>query len=112
LAPPVVDFGPLDEPDDRRWLDGGVALATRILAAPGFDGILAGFEVCEGFGGYTHATSTCRMGTVVDDHGAVVGYEHLYVGDASVFPEIPAAGTYLPTVLLAERLAALWRIAG
>jgi choline dehydrogenase-like flavoprotein len=112
LAPPVVDFGRLDDPDDRRWLDDGVDLATRILAAPGFDDILEGFDVGEGFGGYAHATSTCRMGAVVDAHGAVIGYEHLYVGDASVFPEIPASGTYLPTVLLAERLAALWRAAG
>ena len=83
--------------------------ATRILPAPAFDDILDGFEVSDDFGGYAHATSTCRMGTVVDDRGAVRGYENLYVCDASVFPEIPASGTYLPTILLAERLAALWR---
>ena len=111
-APPVVDFGWLDAPDDRRWLEDGVALATRILAAPAFDHILEGFEVGHGFGGYAHATSTCRMGTVVDARGALIGYENLFVCDASVFPEIPASGTYLPTVLLAERLVALWRGAG
>ena len=109
MAPPVVDFGRLDDPDDRRWLDDGVALATRILAGPGFDDILDGFEVSDDSGGYAHATSTCRMGPVVDQRGAVRGYENLFVSDASVFPEIPASGTYLPTILLAERLAALWR---
>ena len=108
MAPPVVDFGRLDDPDDRRWLDDGVALATRILAAPAFDGILDAFDVGAGFGGYAHATSTCRMGTVVDGTGAVRGYERLFVCDASVFPDVPASGTYVPTVLLAERLAALW----
>ena len=107
-APPVIDLGSLGDPEDRRWLEDGVALATRMLAAPAFDPIVDGFEIGAGHGGYAHATSTCRMGTVVDDRGAVRGYDGLYVGDASVFPEIPASGTYLPTLLLAERLAALW----
>ena len=35
-----------------------------------------------------------------------VGYERLFVADASVFPSIPHANTYLPTLMLAERLAA------
>jgi choline dehydrogenase len=52
-----------------------------------------------------HPTSTCAMGTVVDDDGALVGYEALHVADASVFPDIPWANTYLPTLMLAERLA-------
>ena len=46
------------------------------------------------------------MGAVVDDDGAVVGHDGLYVADASVFPSIPHANTYLPTLMLAERLAA------
>ena len=56
--------------------------------------------------GVYHATSTCRMGTVVDDDGAVVGCDGLHVVDASVFPDIPTTNTYLPTLMLAERLAA------
>ena len=108
-APPHVDFGRLDDPDDARWLADGVELGKRLLMAPSFDPIIDGFEVGEGYAGYAHASSSCRMGVVVDRRGAVVGYEGLYVCDASVFPEIPASGTYLPTVLLAERLAALWR---
>ena len=40
--------------------------------------------------------------TTVGSHGC----SNLFVVDASVFPEIPAAPTYLPTLMLAERLAA------
>lgn len=61
---------------------------------------------------YHHPVGTCAMG---DDpgHGAVVhpggrvhGIEGLYVADASVMPEIPAANTNLPTIAVAERLSA------
>ena len=45
------------------------------------------------------------MGRVVDDSGAVIGYRDLYVVDASVFPDIPTTNPYLPTLMLAERLA-------
>ncbi|MBT6444169.1 MAG: GMC oxidoreductase, partial [Acidimicrobiaceae bacterium] len=54
-------------------------------------------------GDYVHATSTCAMGTVVDEDFAVAGYQNLYVCDASVFPTIPDANTHLPTTMLAER---------
>jgi choline dehydrogenase len=35
----------------------------------------------------------------------VLGFENLYVVDASAIPEIPAANTNLTTVALAERAA-------
>jgi choline dehydrogenase-like flavoprotein len=38
----------------------------------------------------------------------VIGYERLYVCDASVFPSIPDVNTHLPTTMLAERLVARW----
>jgi choline dehydrogenase len=56
--------------------------------------------------GVYHATTTCAIGVVVDDAGAVVGYDGLYVADASVFPELPSTNPYFPTLMLAERLAA------
>ena len=56
--------------------------------------------------GVHHATSTCRMGDVVDDDGLVDGFTNVHVVDASVFPDVPRANTYLPTLMLAERLAA------
>jgi choline dehydrogenase-like flavoprotein len=48
------------------------------------------------------------MGRVVDAEGALIGYDGLYVCDASVFPTIPDANTHLPTTMLAERLSARW----
>ena len=61
---------------------------------------------------YHHPVGTCRMGTepdrdaVVDAQGRVYGVDRLWVADASVMPTIPAAGTNLPTIMVAERMAA------
>jgi choline dehydrogenase-like flavoprotein len=100
---PVVDVE--FSADDRRRLDIGVDLAMVLLARPAFRRLVAAVSVGEPPAGVYHATSTCAMGVVVDDAGAVVGYRGLYVVDASVFPEIPATNPYLPTLMLAERLA-------
>jgi choline dehydrogenase-like flavoprotein len=43
---------------------------------------------------------------VVDPRGRVYGMEQLYVADASVMPTIPSANTNLPTIMVAERIAA------
>jgi len=107
-APPDVDFGQFGDADAVR-LAAGVTLAEQLIDTAPFCDIVSEAHVVDGFGGYAHATSTCAMGTVVDEHGAVVGYEELFVADASVLPTLPASGTYLPVVLLAERLARAWR---
>jgi choline dehydrogenase-like flavoprotein len=107
-APPRVDFGTLGGADMVR-LAAGVTMASELLAARQFTDAVVDFTVVEGFGGYAHATSTCALGTVADEHGAVLGYEGLFVCDASALPSLPACGTYLPVVLLAERLARAWR---
>jgi len=39
--------------------------------------------------------------------GAILGVEGLYVVDASVMPEIPAANTNLPTIMVSERIASI-----
>jgi 5-(hydroxymethyl)furfural/furfural oxidase len=46
-------------------------------------------------------------GAVVDARGSVYGVERLHVVDASVMPTIPSANTNLPTIMVAERMAAL-----
>ena len=92
--------------DDRGQLDQGVDLARDLLAHPAFSRFVADISVGERPAGVYHATSTCAMGVVVDGAGAVVGYDGLYVADASVFPELPSTNPYLPTLMLAERLAA------
>ena len=61
---------------------------------------------------YYHPVGTCKMGpatdslAVVDAQGKVHGLDNLYVADASIMPVIPRANTNLPTVVLAERVAA------
>lgn len=59
-------------------------------------------------GVYSHAAGTCAIGTVLDERGAVRGYDGLYVCDASAFPSVPATNPHLPVTMLAERLAARW----
>jgi choline dehydrogenase len=61
---------------------------------------------------YHHPVGTCAMGTdpgegaVVDPDGRVHGVLGLSVMDASVLPEPPSANTNVPTIMMAEHLAA------
>lgn len=89
---------------DRERLDTGVRLVDELLEAPPFRAIVDGVTVGEPPAGVYHPTSTCRMGDVVDGDGAVIGRRDVFVVDASIFPELPAANPYLPTLVLAERL--------
>lgn len=62
--------------------------------------------------GTFHVCGTCRMGpaddpqAVVDSSGRVYGVEGLRVADASVMPTVPRGNTNIPTIMVAERLAA------
>jgi choline dehydrogenase-like flavoprotein len=125
---PVVDLALLADPRDVAALVAGVRTALGLLSQPSFREIveevyLDAFGttsaalrdddtierwVRNAVGDYVHASSSCAMGTVVDDDGGVVGYDGLYVCDASVFPSIPDVNTHLPTTMLAERLSARW----
>jgi len=59
-----------------------------------------------------HPSGTCRMGTeddpgaVVDANGAVFGVRGLTVADASIMPRIVRTNTNLPTLMIAEKVAA------
>ncbi|MHC9044370.1 GMC family oxidoreductase [Microbacterium saperdae] len=61
---------------------------------------------------YWHPAGSLRMGraddpaAVVDGSARVIGLNGLYVADASIFPDIPRATPALPTVAVAERIAA------
>ena len=55
--------------------------------------------------GFFHPVATCAIGRVLDERCRVLGFENLYVVDASAIPEITSANTNLTTVALAERAA-------
>lgn len=57
---------------------------------------------------YFHASSSCRMGLVLDTTCAVRGYDALFVCDASAFSDIPAANPHLAVVMLAEAMVEKW----
>ncbi len=117
---PDIDFHLLDDPDDLARLTRGVERAVEaltntadltqlgdlILPDPSPAGLRAAL------GDYVHAIGTCRMGAddnadaVVDTDCRVIGHEGLMVCDASVMPDLPRANTHLPTVMIAERIAA------
>jgi 5-(hydroxymethyl)furfural/furfural oxidase len=125
---PLVDFALLDDPGDVASLVAGVCVALELLDMPPFrDVVEEVFVDASGttssalrddrsierwvrraVGDYVHASSSCAMGTVVDDDGRLIGYDGVYVCDASVFPSIPDVNTHLPTTMLAERLGARW----
>jgi choline dehydrogenase-like flavoprotein len=58
-------------------------------------------------GDYVHAAGSCAMGVVVDARCRLRGYDGVVVCDASVMPNLPRANTHLPTVMIAERVAAM-----
>lgn len=121
---PVIDFNLLDDQRDLDVLVAGVRLALDVVRGRAFTELFDQVYI-DGLGttadaltddasiatwilgnvaDYVHATGTCGMGRVVDEHGAVTGYTDLYVCDASVFPSIPDVNTHIPTTLLAELL--------
>jgi 5-(hydroxymethyl)furfural/furfural oxidase len=110
---PVVDFNMLD--DERDWapLSSAIDAAERALEHPAMQAIgnVVPYDrsidaVRASLGDYVHAAGTCAMGTVVDSSCRLVGYDGVAVCDASVMPAAPRANTHLPTVMIAERVAA------
>ncbi len=61
----------------------------------------------------SHLSGGARMGsptaatTVVDPRGRVLGVDGLVVADLSIAPTVPRANTYLPAVMIGERMADL-----
>jgi choline dehydrogenase-like flavoprotein len=44
---------------------------------------------------------------VVNERVEVIGYQNLWLCDASIFPTLPRANTHLPVVMVANRVSAM-----
>jgi choline dehydrogenase len=127
-APPKITPNYLSTPEDRKTAAAALELTRRIVAAPA----LARYkpeefkpgphyrtedELAEAAGliGTTifHPVGTCKMGrrgdpmAVVDSELRVKGIDRLRVVDASVMPYITSGNTNSPTLMIAEKTAAL-----
>jgi choline dehydrogenase len=127
-AAPRIHMGDLSHPDDLARMVEGIRLGRELLATEPLRSFVTGAELKPGrelttstelqeaigrqIGVYHHASGTCAMGvdpdagSVVDSRGRVHGIDGLYVADASVMPNIPAANTNLPAIMIGERIAA------
>ena len=124
--PPAINPRYLSEDTDKRAVIGGLRLARRLFGAPA----IAKYVVAETFPGegvqtddelldyarqygstVFHATCSCKMGraqlAVVDDRLRVHGLERLRVIDASVMPAVTSTNTNAPTIMIAEKGAAM-----
>jgi choline dehydrogenase len=123
---PAINPRYLSEESDRRAIIGGLRFARRLFAAPALqrfvrEETLPGAQVQSddelldyarrNGGTCYHASCTCLMGShamaVVDDELRVHGLDGLRVIDASVMPAVSSTNTNAPTIMIAEKGAAM-----
>jgi choline dehydrogenase-like flavoprotein len=123
---PAINPRYLSEESDRRAVIGGLRFARRLFDAPALkryvrDESLPGrhiesddelLDYARNYGGTCyHASCTCLMGShamsVVSDELKVHGLEGLRVIDASVMPAVTSNNTNAPTIMIAEKGAAV-----
>jgi choline dehydrogenase len=125
---PAIRPNYLSEHEDRRVAADSIRLARRICAAPALS-VYAPDEFRPGVGARSeeelakaagdigttifHPVGTAKMGAA-DDRGAVVdgrlrvrGLRSLRIADASVMPRITSGNTNSPTLMIAEKAAAM-----
>ncbi len=123
---PLIDPRYFSEEQDVQTMIRGTRLAQQILQQPAFDGWrgnifipertdLSDAELADYLRQYSetlyHPVGTCKMGTdtlaVVDAQLRVHGIAQLRVVDASVMPVIVRGNTNAPTMMIAEKAAAM-----
>ncbi len=123
---PQIQPNYLSEEEDRQVAADAIKLTRRIVGQPalqpyGPEEFRPGLDVqtdddlarAAGDIGTTifHPVGTCRMGTddaaVVDPQLRVIGFDGLRVADASIMPTITSGNTNSPTLMIAEKAAAM-----
>jgi choline dehydrogenase-like flavoprotein len=128
---PVIKPNYLSTDEDRRVAVDSIRVARRIVTEPA----LAKYQPVEYLPGQSvgnddaslikaagdigttifHPVGTAKMGrasdpmAVVDERLRVIGLEHLRVVDASIMPTITSGNTNAPTMMIAEKGAAMIR---
>jgi len=104
----IVDLvPPLAEPIFSTLADRRVDLAALVK-----DEAALAEHIHQNVAGMFHPVGTCRMGVagdrdaVVDPTGRVHGVGALRVVDASIMPTLPRGNTNIPTIMVAEKIAA------
>jgi choline dehydrogenase len=128
FAAPLIAPNYLSDANDQRVLNAGIRTARQIFAAPAIaqhsvvetlpgSGVVSDDELADyarRFGTTIyHPVGTCRMGegpaAVVDSRLRVHGMVGLRVIDASVMPTLTTGNTNAPTIMIAEKGAAMIR---
>ncbi|HWM83834.1 MAG TPA: GMC family oxidoreductase N-terminal domain-containing protein [Pseudolabrys sp.] len=130
MRPPAIQPNYLSTPEDREVAAASIRITRRIVSQPALtpyrpqeylpgdavrDDDEAALEKAAGDIGTTifHPVGTARMGRDDDDRAVtdarlrVIGLERLRVIDASVMPSITSGNTNSPTIMIAEKGAAM-----
>jgi choline dehydrogenase len=122
--PPAIRYNYLATESDRRVMVEGLKIIRRICQTPPMRDYVAGeylpgervqgddewLDYCREMGETVfHPTSTCSMGTVVDESLRVKGLSSLRVVDASVMPAVPSGNINAAVIAVAEKAADLVR---
>jgi choline dehydrogenase len=125
--PPAIRYNYLATENDRRVMVDGLKIVRKICATPPMRGYVAGeylpgervqsdddwLEYCREMGETVfHPTSTCSVGSVVDEKLCVKGVTGLRVIDAAVMPAVPSGNINAAVIAVAEKAADLIKAEG